>query len=179
MVNIKDCFYHLDNFPTLPVLYSKAAESADYLDPSEHGTEARSQYAECLLFAKTAVYQKLSQHFRIKSQFIKFDPWSFYDWHVDAGNNGRAGRQCAINYVLTDNPGATTLYRLDQMYSLNYRIGVCDYTRLRPTLFNTQISHCVSNPTDRTRYILSVSLMDITFESARDILQSISFDNAG
>jgi hypothetical protein len=170
------CFYHLTNLPLLPRLYTKLAANETYMVPGAHKQEARSVFTDCPTFLKSPIGIELAKHFTLKANLIRFDPKSFYDWHCDAGHQGNAPRQCAINYVLSDNLGALTVYKIEELYAINYKIAVCDYTVLQPTLFNTQIPHCVCNPTDSYRYLLSVSLMDVSYEQALDKLKGRSID---
>lgn len=170
------CFYHLTNLPSLPRLYTKMAMSASYMEPGAHQQEARSVFTECPAFLKSPIGVELVKYFRLKANLIRFDPKSFYDWHCDAGHHGQPPRQCAINYVLSDNPGALTVYKIAELYAINYKIAVCDYTIMQPTLFNTQVPHCVCNPTDDYRYLLSISLMDVTYDQALETLKNLFVD---
>ena len=60
---------------------------------------------------------------------------------------------------------------------MNHGIVICDYTFLGATLFNTQRSHAVLNPTDEPRYILSVSFFQVDYAEVLEHLKELKLDS--
>ena len=112
--------------------------------------------------------QKLSPN--IHACFFRNDPHSAYDWHTDSVGN----RKCVINYLLSTNAGAMTLFR-EPTIRLNYKIAECPYILYKPMLLNVELEHCVINNSPDYRYILSVSLPDVTFAQAVKFFNNYQF----
>lgn len=110
----------------------------------------------------------------IKTRYLYNPPWSLYDWHQDL-----AGHQSCINFLLTDTPGARTIHKFPTDCNLNYKVTVVEYDLYRPVLLNTRIDHCVINMTNQDRYVLSVLLLDTTYNIAKEYLNHYNLDTAG
>ena len=171
-------FYHLPNLPKLPTKYIELAQKAKYLFPEEHKMNNRVTLASCLKFQSTRFVNELSQKFStIIVSFFRNEPHSFYDWHVDLGGVKYGTRQCCINYLVSENPGAVTMFKDYSFNRMNHKIVECDYTFLGATLFNTQHPHAVLNPTDHPRYVLSVSFFQNSFSEVLDYLKDLQVDS--
>jgi hypothetical protein len=168
-------FHRLHNLPPLPRLYSKLAISADYQWPDEHKKPNQITLSFCPEFERTQFVQQLKQDFgKIVVMLFRNEPHSFYDWHCDLGEPEYGPRSCCINYPLTVNEGALTLFKDHSYNELNHSVAFCDYEFLQPTLFNTQVPHAVLNPSSSPRYILSVSFFGKKFEDIRENLSAIN-----
>jgi hypothetical protein len=109
---------------------------------------------------------------RIGSRYLYNMPWSLYDWHQDQGEH-----ECAINFLLTDAPGARTMHRFPTDCLLNYKVAVMDYKLYKPVLMKSKVDHSVINLTDVHRYILTVVLLDTTYNVAKEWLLNYKLDN--
>lgn len=126
-------------------------------------------------FIKTKFAQDLKSVLgEIKTRYLYNSPWSLYDWHQDL-----AGHQSCINFLLTDTPGARTIHKFPTDCKLNYKVKVLEYDLYRPVLLNTRIDHCVINMTDQDRYVLSVLLLDTTYDHAKEYLCNYTLNGAG
>lgn len=114
-------------------------------------------------FYKTKFGQDLQKGLgKIGSRFLYNPPWGLYDWHQDLG-----GHECAINYLLSDSTNAITLHRFPTDCKLNYRVVEMKYKLHRPVLMKSTIDHCIINLTDKPRYIMTIVLLDTTYEEAK------------
>jgi hypothetical protein len=171
-------FHHLTNLPPLPRIYGKLAAAATYQWPEEHKLPSQITLGMCPEFTNTKFVQQLQKDFpRIVVSYFRNEPTSFYDWHCDLGSSKYGPRSCCINYPLSENPGAVTMFKDHDYNRMNHGVKICDYTIFQGTLFNTQQPHAVMNPTNVPRYIMSVSFFNTKFEDAKDYLSSLSFDN--
>jgi hypothetical protein len=159
-----DYFHHLPNLPLLPTAYIDIARRANYFFPEEHKLPSQITLGACVKFQSTKFIKDLAQQFpKVTVSFFRNEPRSFYDWHCDLGGEQHGARQCCINYVVSENPGAVTMFKDHSFNRMNHSIVLCDYTFLGATLFNTQRPHAVLNPTDEPRYILSVSFFQVDY----------------
>lgn len=173
-----DYFHHLPNLPKLPDKYIELATKAKYLFPDEHKMTNQITLASCLKFQSTKFINDLSKKFStIIVSFFRNEPYSFYDWHCDLGGVKYGTRQCCINYVVSENSGAVTMFKDHSFNRMNHGVVICDYTFLGATLFNTQRPHAVLNPTDRPRYILSVSFFQNTYAEVLEHLSGLELDS--
>lgn len=125
-------------------------------------------------FANTKFAQDLVANLgKIKCRYMYNQPWSMYDWHQDL-----AGHHSSINFLLTETPGARTLHRFPTDCRLNYKVVVLEYKLYRPVLFNAKVDHCIINMTDKDRYILSVLLLDSSYEKSKDFLSNYKLDTS-
>ena len=148
-----NCFYHLTHLPLLPKEYVDLASQSLYQNQNGDNTT----WARCFDFENTPLFKKLTQDFqRVNVVFYRNYPKSFFSWHKDEHLDEL--RNCAINFVLSHNPGALTLFSVDHIVGGYRSIEVCNYTFLAPTLFNARVPHSVTNPTDSYRYILSIGI---------------------
>ncbi len=170
---LTDCFYHLNHYPDLPEEISQAGMNAVY--PVEPPPETPEEHRPRSIVSRSRFFQspfcqELSKEFgEIKTNFIKNNPMTTYDWHRDID------RKVAINFLLAEAPNSLTLFR-DKEYGVDrmrYNIDVCTYTPRKPVIFNTTIQHTVINYNDRPRFILSLIFpLDVTFVEVRDYLLS-------
>ena len=171
---LDNCFYQLDNIPLLGSEFIVEGIRGEYQTPSpeiDNIRTSRTTKAKTTFTNSTLVQdlkQKLSPN--IHACFFRNDPYSIYDWHTDSVGN----RKCVINYLLTADTGAMTLFR-EPVSRLNYTIVECPYTLYKPMLLNVELEHCVINNSADHRYILSVSLPDVTFDQAVEFFKSYQF----
>lgn len=161
-------FCHLTNIERIPEPYVREAINAKYeLLYKPTRIKASSN------FEKSSLVNLIKKKFRgVQAEYLKNSPRSIYDWHTDIG------RQCSINWVLKSNPRAVTMYRTkhevpDGVKSFTYDLHEVDYTLYRPTIINTTKEHCVINPSDTERIILSLTVFDYSYEEVRDYLLTI------
>lgn len=101
----------------------------------------------------------------VMSTYFYNPPWSYYDWHRDLTRH-----ECAINFVLTDAPGARTMFRHPTDCALNYHVQLLEYKLYRPVLIHAKTEHCVANLTDQHRYIITMVLLEAKYEQAKEWL---------
>jgi len=170
-------FHHLSHLPLLPRMYGKLAEKIKYQWPEEHKLPSQITLGQCPEFAKNNFIKQLEKDFpKITVSYFRNEPTSFYDWHCDLGVGKFGPRTCCINYPVSENAGAVTMFKDHDYNRMNHGVKICDYTLFQGTLFNTQHSHAVLNPSDRPRYILSVSFFNVKFEDAREYLSAVKID---
>lgn len=109
---------------------------------------------------------------KIKCRYMYNRPWSMYDWHQDL-----AGHYSSINFLLTDTPDARTLYRFPTECRLNYQVKLLEYQLYRPVLFNARVDHCIINMTNKDRYILSVLLLDSSYDTVKQFVNNYKLDS--
>jgi hypothetical protein len=168
-------FYQLDNIPTLGEKYINEGITGKYqLPPPENDNIRTPRTIKAkTTFANSALVQDLQKNLspNLHVCFIRNDPHSCYDWHNDSlvGN-----RKCVINYLLSAGTGAITLFR-QPVSRITYKITECPYVLYTPMLLNVAHDHCVINNSTDYRYILSVSLPDVTFDQAVEFFKSYRF----
>jgi hypothetical protein len=173
-----DYFYHLTNLPLLPAEYMELAQTAEYQWPEEHKLLSQITLSSCRKFRSTKFIKNLMLQFpKVTVSFFRNEPNSFYDWHCDLGKDESSSpRLCCINYVVSINPGAVTMFKDHSFNKMNHSVVFCDYTLLSATLFNTQRPHAVLNPTDKPRYILSVSFFKADYATVLNYLKHIEIE---
>ena len=171
---LDNCFYQLDNMPLLGTEFINEGIGGEYQTPPpeiDNVRTSRTTKAKTTFTNSTFIQdlkQKLSPN--IHACFFRNDPHSAYDWHTDSVGN----RKCVINYLLSANAGAMTLFRKPTI-RLNYNIAECPYILYKPMLLNVELEHCVINNSPDYRYILSVSLPDVTFAQAVEFFNNYQF----
>jgi hypothetical protein len=171
---LDNCFYQLDNLPLLSREFVNEGIGGNFRSPLpeiDNVRTSRTIKAETTFTNSTFIQdlkQKLSPN--IHACFFRNDPYSLYDWHTDVAGN----RKCVINYLLTANTGSMTLFR-EPVSRLNYKIVECPYALYKPMLLNVEREHCVVNNSAEYRYLLSVSLPDVTFDQSVEFFKSYRF----
>jgi hypothetical protein len=123
-------------------------------------------------FNHSSIMKSLRKQFgdNVGGIYIKNNPWSFYDWHIDMN------RQCSINWLLKTNSNALTLHREktepERLNSIIYNIFPVEYVLYKPTIMDTTVEHCVINSSDEERIIFSVSL-DVPFNDVKGFLSVV------
>ena len=171
---LDNCFYQLDNLPLLSREFVDEGINGNFQLPTleidnirtPRTTKAKSTFINSNFIQD--LQQKLNPNIHVC--FFRNDPKSLYDWHTDSVGN----RKCVINYLLTASTSAMTLFR-EPVSRLNYKITECPYVLYKPMLLNVELEHCVINNSTDHRYILSVSLPDVTFNQAVDFFKSYQF----
>lgn len=167
---LEDCFYNLNQYPELPEEVALAGINAVYPEPPAETPEEqrpRSIFYRSRFNQSTWCQQLISEFGEIKTNFIRNNPMTTYDWHRDMD------RLVAINFLLRDAPNGLSIFR-DKEYGVDrmrYNIKNCVYTVRKPMIFNTTIQHCVINLSDQPRFILSLIFpLDVTYFDVRDYL---------
>ena len=155
-------------------MYTKIAAAAPYKWYGEHDKTNNVTLSFCPEFEATRFCQRLKQDLgMVVVMLFRNEPNSFYNWHCDLGEPEHGPRMCCINYPLTDNPGAVTMFKDHSYNALNFGVKFCDYELLHPTLFNTQVPHAVLNASDMPRYILSVGFFK-PYEEVKAYLEQLT-----
>lgn len=102
---------------------------------------------------------------KITSRFLYNSPWGLYDWHQDLG-----GHKCSINFLLNESPGAITLHRFPTVCKLNYFVVEMKYKLYKPILMKSTLDHCIINLTDKPRYIMTIPLLEVDYDEAKEWL---------
>jgi len=165
---LENSFYHLPHLPTLDSKYVTEAINAEYIlpEPEVNGIHtSRATWAHSS-FAETKFFQDLSTTINkpFTALYYRFPAMSTYNWHTDRDRN------CSINFLLTDNPNYLTVFREPTNNRIIYNIRVCDYTPLQPVLFNTQVTHSVTNYSNQERYILTVASETASLDEVKEFL---------
>jgi hypothetical protein len=168
---LDNCFYQLDHLPLIGKEFVNEGINGNFESPLAEidGTRTSRTTKAKTTFTNSTLIQDLKQKLspNVHACFFRNDPYSLYDWHTDSVGN----RKCVINYPLTHNIGALTLFR-ESVSRLNYKIAECPYILYTPILLNVDLEHCVINNSSNYRYILSISLPDVNFEQAREFFKS-------
>jgi hypothetical protein len=171
-----NCFYQLNNIPTLPEQYINEALAAEFQQPK---VETNGQLSPRTTRAVTSfVDSKMFQDIKhticpgVHACYFRNEPQSLYDWHIDSTGN----RKTAINFLLSDPTHSMMLYR-KFVSRLNYSITACPYQLGQAMLLNVDQEHCVINLSQQYRYVLSVSLPGVEFDQAVNFFQNYSLDS--
>jgi hypothetical protein len=174
-------FHHLTHLPPIPASYLEYAQTGTkYLTPAEHKSFTNltvSPYPKSLPvvpFNKTKLFKDLKNKFRHtdSTSFVRVNPQSLYDWHTDHN-----GITTGINILLTPTADSYTLFRTPTDIPNNYHIVRCDYQQFVPTLFNSEISHCVINLSNEYRYLLRIPIRNTPYEEVRQFLMEYNLEN--
>ena len=94
----------------------------------------------------------------VKSLWLLNPPWSLNDWHTDI-----YGRNVAINIPIKMPENSATYVR-ELFYpdapTKYFKIKPVQYELYKPTLLNVFEEHCVINPSDETRIVMSITVGD-------------------
>jgi hypothetical protein len=159
-------FYCLENIPDLEEKYIKEGLTGHYFETFKpHVFRAKCSYDE-----SDFIKHLRSRFNNVRSTWLMNPPWSLYDWHIDILRN------CSINIPIKTPSRAGAYYKspLDgNSKSLYHNLIEVKYLLYKPTILNTQKKHCVLNPTDETRIILSISIEDenISYAEVLDYLR--------
>jgi hypothetical protein len=172
MININDCYQQL-TLPPVPRSYYYGAVQARYRGPAQHRYPTGITTAHSAQFEHSPFGKKLTKDFKnVSFDYMRFDAGTFYHFHTDLPTP-RGTRLCGINALLSDSPGATTLFRVGEKNEAMWRVEPVDYARYQPVLFNTQIEHSVLTLRS-VRYILSISVWDQTYRYMLDYLSQLN-----
>ncbi len=166
MSNLENAFFHLTHFPLFDRKHVVMALTANYSEmPSTYQRGIQNIYAEAEEVSDSQLCRDLRGYFgECAATYLKTSAMTGYDWHIDVE------RKTCINVVLVQPPGAHTLHKIN-VNRLTYKLRLCDYELFRPTVFNATIPHCVINPADQDRYILTISVGKLPkFDDLKDWL---------
>jgi hypothetical protein len=172
---LAEAFIHLKHLPLLNSIHIERAKTAIYNEPDVEKInefKIRSTNSDRLhWFEQEKFCQDLSKKFgAVEARYSKMNAATYYDWHRDLT------RPYCINVSLVQPAHAQTLHR-KSISRMLFDIRECRYELLRPTLFNAQILHSVSNPANESRYILSISFprSTVSWNDAKDWLISYHY----
>jgi hypothetical protein len=173
MDSLEHAFFHLTHLPLLDVKHAELAANATYSErPSYYKKGIQNIYADATEFSDSKFCKDIRGHFgECVATYLKMDGMSGYDWHIDVA------RKTCINFLIVQPPNALTIHKVNTN-RLTYRTKVCDYEMFRPTVFNATIPHCVINPSNQDRYILSISVGNIAkYGDLKDWLLNYHIDS--
>ena len=172
---LTNCFTPLGLLPLLSQKYINEGLLGDYqLPPLEVNSKRTSRSVSApTTFASSAFAQDLSQKLNttVRALLLRFGPYSLYDWHSDID------RFCAINFLLNTAPNSMTLFRQQTDNRLTYDIIDCPYVLYQPMLFNVCKEHCIINNGNNFRYLMTVTISDVTFEDAVEFFKTYTIGN--
>lgn len=173
-MSLNDCFFNLSNFPNLDQkyidegLYSEYPELTKFKPPFPNGKVPKIISIPSS-FKETDFFKILEKQFGdISCVYIRNFPWSTYDWHCDILTNVN------INFILHDNKNSLVLFRdrISEYSAIQYNIRQAVYCPFKPTIFNTQVQHCVINLNDDHRYILNLGFLNksVSYQDVKEFL---------
>jgi hypothetical protein len=145
---------------------AKAAQYETFV-LEKHTGKKPSTYQAPTSFEQSKFMDDLRKEFKdVRTNYLKFDPMTCYDWHVDAARN------CSINFLLNDVPESLTLFREYIEDSRHwYNIKRLKYNLYQPTLLNVKEQHCVINYSQETRYVLTIGFtLDVSYMNVKRFL---------
>lgn len=170
---MEEYYYCLDNYPVLGEQYIKEGLSANYVEHyNPHDFRAGCS------FNNSSFIQKLKQNIGdVSALWIQNPPNTVYDWHIDKNI-----RQCSINFVIKQPDNSICMYRepitqngTDKI--IYYKTHKVKYVLGKPTVLNVKKEHCVINPTDETRIILSLCVKESSYEQTLNYLKSLNIND--
>jgi len=158
-------FFCLRNFPDLDSKYIEEGLNGKYNQNFKpHVFRSWCTYDESD-FAKELKFKFVN----VRSTWLMNPPWTLYDWHTDVG------RSCSINIPIKM-PDRAAAYVKDQLVpeikTKYFKLTEVEYILNKPTILNVSQEHCVVNPTNETRIILSISFEgDVKYEDILNYLR--------
>lgn len=149
--------------------YLLEAQKVDYAAfvLEKHTGKTPSTYQAPTSFENSKFMEDLRKEFKhVRTNYLKFDPMTCYDWHVDAARN------CSINFLLNDVVDSLTLFRNYIQDSRHwYDIKRLKYNLFEPTLLNVKEEHSVINFSNETRYVLTIGFtLDVSYMNVKRFL---------
>lgn len=166
---MEDLYYCFENYPVLQSPLFADALNATY---KEHFYPHDFRGTKCL-FSDTNFIKILKQNIgEVTALWIKNPPNTFYNWHVD-----NEMRQCSINFVIKQGDKAVALYR-KPMYEgkqiIYYNTHTVKYIIGKPTILNVKEEHCVVNPCDEERIILSLCVRESSYQDTLKFMKTLN-----
>jgi hypothetical protein len=159
-------FYCLENFPDLEYKYIQEGLNGYYFETLKpHVFRAKCSYDD------SDFIKNLKSEFKnVRSTWLMNPPWTIYNWHIDIMRN------CSINIPIKMPKRTGTFYKnyINEDRKSNYNnLTEVKYVLYKPTILNIQEEHCVFNPTDETRIILSISIENenVSYKDVLDYLR--------
>lgn len=161
-----DRFQKLTNLPKLSEKYFSEAFQSEYT----YVEDPVSYSAPCKQFSQSKFFNTLRDRFGwIEAVFLKNEPMSFYNWHIDKG------RKCALNWPIQSSDSAFTFYRDSLYHQPIHFMERVDYELFTPTLIDTTFRHCVLNNSPEERIILSIAISDRhSYKEVKQFLQQLT-----
>lgn len=159
-------FHCLRNLPNLSANFVEQG-----VDISKYTIRMTPNLYECKVFGwyNTDFFKQTEAHFgqKFSAGFYLNPPNSYYKWHTDVQ------RHCALNWLVKTNPKGGAFYKepIPELAPPDrsphfFNLLEVEYELLKPTLINTDESHCVINNYNDYRIIFSMALSDVTYKDA-------------
>jgi len=105
----------------------------------------------------------LNKRFTIKPGIFKMDPMNYYTFHTDAS------RHVAVNMLL-EGPNSYTMFGEKTISAEVTKVEQLVYEESSYYIFNTAKPHAVLNLSDKTRYLLTIGIIDfdVDFDTVKD-----------
>jgi hypothetical protein len=173
-----DYFYCLENFPDMEQEFVNQGLTTEYQLEKIRPRAILYRSIFPPRIENSHIYRYISERFDIqKAAWLMFPPKTNYNWHVDShgyktlsdssGDVSKKGRNCAINIPIQVPDEAATYVgepffhpQGSTLPPVWYGIERVKYVIYKPTILNIQKEHCVINPTDSSRIVLSISLKE-------------------
>ena len=170
---MEDYYYCFDNYPSLSDRYVNEAIHSEYV---EHYNP--HDYRSGCSFNNSNFIKILKQNIGdVSALWIKNPPNTIYDWHIDKNI-----RQCSINFVIKQSDNALALYRepisqegTDKI--IYYKSHTVRYVIGKPTVLNVKKEHCVINPTNEDRIILSLCVKQSSYKQTVDFMKTLTIND--
>jgi hypothetical protein len=165
---MEELYYCFEDYPTLQSSFMSEGLSAEYKEHF-HPHDFRSPCS----FGNTKFVRTLKQNIgEVTALWIKNPPNTLYNWHID-----KDIRKCSINFVIKQSDKAVALYR-KPMYDVKeviyYKTYTVKYIIGKPTILNVKKEHCVINPSDEERIILSLCVRESSYEDTLNFMKTLN-----
>lgn len=173
-------YCNISHLPPLPDYVIDEALNAQYdITFIPNVIQAKSK-----LFDQTDFMKNLRKAFpesEVKNTYLKNEPQSIYDWHIDYK------RSCSINWVIKTNPRAVTMhkefYDNDMLYHhriwrglqvLFWKAEEVHYEMYKPTVLRVDVPHAVINLAYEDRIILCVTVREASYEQLKEYMMGLN-----
>lgn len=166
---MEDLYYCFEDYPTLPPPWFADGLNATY---KEHFHPHDFRGTKCS-FNDSKFIQTLKENIgEVTALWIKNPANTLYNWHID-----KDIRKCSINFVIKQSDKAMALYR-KPMYDVKeiiyYKTQTVKYIIGKPTILNVKKEHCVINPSDEERIILSLCVRESSYEDTLNFMKTLN-----
>lgn len=165
---MEEYYYCFENYPTLNERFLSEGLNVKF---TEH-FYPHDFRADCY-FNNTKFIKTLKENLgEVTALWIQNPPYSIYDWHIDKNI-----RQCSINFVIKQNDKAMAMFRepmVDGKEIIYYKLHPVKYILGKPTILNVKKHHCVINPSDETRIILSLCVRESSYQDTLNFMKTLN-----
>jgi len=165
---MEELYYCFENYPTVHPSFMAEGLNAEYTEHF-HPHDFRSKCS----FEYTDFMQTLRENIgEVTALWIKNPPNTFYNWHID-----KDIRKCSINFVIKQSDKSLALFRkpmYDTQQIIYYKTQTVKYILGKPTILNVKKEHCVVNPSDEERIILSLCVRQSSYEDTLAFMKTLN-----